>query len=516
MSTRPDGSWGRLFARAAPAIVVLVALALYVVTLMPGAAFDDWGEMQSVPHVLGVAHPTGYPTYILTAWLFELLPLGSVAWRANFLSATCVAVALGSLTAIGPRVGVRPVLAALAALATGAVATVWSSAVVAEVNPLHLALMALLIHRSLVWADELRLRDLALGGLLVGLGLGNHLLTGFVAPFFVLFALWAGRHALREKPAWLLAPVAAGLAGLAVYAYIPIAAAANPPLPYNHPTTLDGLRFLVTGEQFRGQFSGLFTTSSFGPFTSSMGDLAQLMAARATPVFPILGLIGLALLVRRRPAFGLACWGALIAGIDVWANYLHLEHYLLVPFLLLGIGVGVALDAGVNGVTRVLAGRRLGRGAIVVAGGLAAVLVVALVLRNAQLANRNDDRSAQDYIDAMAAQLPPNAAVMTYWAAAPPLWYATLVEGLRPDLLVVDDTNIVYEGWGTRERRIDELICDRPVYVMRPNDAELDPTRAAYALTEAFRVYVGRGTPSAVQSVPVYLVHPPPGRCPAA
>ena len=279
----------------------------------------------------------------------------------------CVAVALGSLTAIGPRVGVRPVLAALAALATGAVVTVWSSAVVAEVNPLHLALMALLIHRSLVWADEHRLRDLALGGLLVGLGLGNHLLTGFVAPFFVLFALWAGRHALRKKPAWLLAPVVAGLAGLAVYAYIPIAAAANPPLPYNHPTTLEGLRFLVTGEQFRGQFSGLFTTSSLGPFTSSMGDLAQLMAARATPVFPILGLVGLVLLLRRRTAFGLACWGALVAGLDVWANYLHLEHYLLVPFLLLGIGVGVALDAGVNGVTRVLAGRRVDRTAVVVA-----------------------------------------------------------------------------------------------------------------------------------------------------
>src|SRR4029453_17532564 len=123
-----------------------------------------WGEMQSVPHVLGVAHPTGYPSYILLAWLFELVPLGSVAWRANLLSAVCVAVALGSLTAIGPRLGVRPVLAALAALATGAVATVWSSAVVAEVNPLHLALMALLMQRSPAWADDPRLRDLALGG----------------------------------------------------------------------------------------------------------------------------------------------------------------------------------------------------------------------------------------------------------------------------------------------------------------------------------------------------------------
>ena len=152
----------RMSGRLAPATVVLLALAVYVATLMPGQAFDDWGEAQTVPHVLGVAHPTGYPTYILAAWLFELMPLGSVAWRANLLSAVCVAIALGALTAIGQRLGVRPWLAALAALATGAVATFWTSAVVAEVNPLHLALMALLIHRSLVWSDEGRARDLGL------------------------------------------------------------------------------------------------------------------------------------------------------------------------------------------------------------------------------------------------------------------------------------------------------------------------------------------------------------------
>ena len=380
----------RRFDRAAPLAVIAICLALYVATLMPGAAFDDWGEMQTVPHVLGVTHPTGYPTYILTAWAFELLPLGSVAWRANLLSAVCVAIALGTLTAIGGRVGVRPWLAAVAALATGAVATVWSSAVIAEVNPLHLALMALLIHRSLVWADELRLRDLALGGLLVGLGLGNHLLTAFVAPFFIGYALWAGRHRLVEKPAWILAPVLAAAGGLAVYAYIPIAAALGPPLVYNDPVTIDRLRFLVTGEQFRNDYDGLFTATSLSTFAASLGDLVRLSAAKATPILPVVGLIGLALLVRRRIAFGLACWGALVAGLIVWANYLRLEHYLLVPWLLIGIGAGVALDAAVNGVLRVLGGRPAGRAVPAVAGVLGAALVVALVC--GQPAGREPER----------------------------------------------------------------------------------------------------------------------------
>ncbi|HEY4752378.1 MAG TPA: DUF2723 domain-containing protein, partial [Candidatus Limnocylindrales bacterium] len=130
--------------RLAPVVVFVVALAAYVRTLMPGQAFDDWGEMQTVPHVLGIAHPTGYPTYILAAHLFELLPIGSIAYRSNLFSGVLVALAMASLTWTAVRLGVRPVVAGAAALATGAVGTVWAAATVAEVNPLHLALIALL------------------------------------------------------------------------------------------------------------------------------------------------------------------------------------------------------------------------------------------------------------------------------------------------------------------------------------------------------------------------------------
>ena len=100
-----------------------VSLALYLRTLLPGMAFDDWGELQTVPHVLGISRPTGYPTYILTAWLFELLPIGSVAFRANLLAAVCVAVALAAITSTTMRLGVRPAIAVAAAVASGS----WSA-----------------------------------------------------------------------------------------------------------------------------------------------------------------------------------------------------------------------------------------------------------------------------------------------------------------------------------------------------------------------------------------------------
>ncbi|HEV8281924.1 MAG TPA: DUF2723 domain-containing protein [Candidatus Limnocylindrales bacterium] len=494
--------------RLAPAIVGVVALAVYARTLLPGMAFGDWGEMQTVPHVLGVAHPTGYPTYILLSWLTQLVPIGSIAFRANLLSALLVSGALAVTVAMLLRLGVRPIIAVAAALALGSVRTVWSAATVAEVNPLHLLFVALLLHRALVWEQHRRLRDLAIGALLLGLALGNHLLILFVAPFIVAFVLWVGRREIVARR-WMLAPtVVAGVLGLSTYLYIPIAAAQSPPLPYNHPVTLDGVMWLVGGTQFRSQF-GFLSSSGLTDFTGSLSALWLLLADRATPVVPILGLVGLAVLVRRRPAFGLMCAGILVANVYFWSTYLRLEHYLLVPWLVLAIGAGVALES----VARALGApspscgpRLLGTSGFV--GGAALAFAVGLAVVNWQASDRSGDRSAELFVDTVFEALPRDAAILSQWDASTPMWHARYVLGERTDVLIVDDTNIVYEGWGTRERRISSLICERPVFILRLRDADLLPTRTAFRVEPYVTVRVAVGGPSAAIDRGVFAVEP--------
>jgi hypothetical protein len=507
---------------AGPLLVAVVAFAVYLRTLMPEVAFGDWAEMQSVPHLLGIAHPTGYPTYILSAWLFELIPIGSVAFRANLFSAILVAAALATLSLIAQRLGVRPLLGAAAALALAAVGTVWSAATVARMDPLHLLFVALLVHRALCWADQRRPRDLLIAGLLLGLALGNHLLTLAVAPFLFAFVAWAGRHDLLRRPWLLLAAPAATLAGLAVYLYIPLAAAASPPLAYNHPTTLDGVLWLLTGTQFRGQFSFL-SPQGPGVFFDSLPGLWQIVVSRATPVMPVVGLAGLLVLIGRRPAFGLACIAILAAGIYVWATYQQVEqHYLLVPFLMLAIGVAVALEWAAHALTRLLGWLRTRTGGrarssiglataaerIATAGVGVAALAFAIGLGAGNWADndRSQDRSGPDYVDAVFDALPPNAAIVSYWDPSTPLWYGRFVQGRRPDILIVDDTNIVYEGWGTAEARIASLICERHVFVMRTGEADLAPIRARYRVEKFMDVRVGALSPSALLTQQVYRV----------
>lgn len=498
-----------------PVVVTVAAFVLYLRTLLPGMAFDDWGEMQTVPWVLGIPHPTGYPVYVMSAWLFEhVVPFGEVAFRANLYSAVCVALALGVATVIGIRLGVRPELAGVAAAATGAIGTIWSSGTVAEVNPLHLLLTALILERSLAWAGAPRLRDLALGGLLIGLSFANHALTLFVAPYAVAFVLWTGRAALREHPRWLLAPVATGLLGLSAYLYLPFAASFDPPLVYNNPVTWDAFRFLVTGEQFRGQYGGLLSPSGPSTFLASLPALWGVFVTELAVPVVLLAAVGAVVQLRRGTAAGVLLIAIAVTGVYAWANYLHLEHYLLVPFLVAGILAGVALDWAADAISSLPYNRESSRDAGGAEVAFAAFwLVIAIVFANVGSQDRSGDRSAEVYVDQVFAVLPQDAAILSFWGASPPLWHATLVLGERDDVLVVDDSNIVYEGWGTREARIESLICERPVFMIRPNAFELGPTLQRWTLTEVAQVRIAAGTPTATITVPLYRVEPP-ATCP--
>jgi hypothetical protein len=470
--------------------------------------------MQTVPHVLGVAHPTGYPTYILLSWFAQLVPLGSIAFRANLFSAVLVSGAVATTVVILLRLGVRPLIAAAAALVLAAVPTIWAAATVAEVNPLHLLFVALLLHRALVWEADRRTRDLVIGGLLLGLALGNHLLVIFVAPFITILVLWVGGREIAARPWILLAAIGAGLLGLAVYLYIPLAAASSSPLRYNHPVTLDEVLWLVSGAQFRAQF-GFLSWSGVSEFLKSLPALWSLLVERATLVVPIAGIVGLVILVRRRTAFGLMCAGILVANAYVWANYLRLEHYLLVPWLILAIGLGVALEAvarwvaaGPLGSASRPAPRPRGYDAGRLVGAAALALAIALALMHWTAADRSGDRSGNAFVDDVLGALPPDAAILSEWDASTPLWHAQYVLGRRPDVLVVDDTNIVYDGWGSRERRIASLICDRPVFILRLEDKDLESTRAAYRLEPFITVLVGEGVATGNASRQVFRVTP--------
>ena len=105
--------------------------------------------------------------------------------------------------------------------------------------------------------------------------------------------------------------------------------------------------------------------------------------------------------------------------------------------------------------------------------------------------------------------LPQDAAIVTYWGASAPLWHATMVDDRRPDILVVDDSNIVYEGWGTREARVETLICERPVFILRQTERDLVELRQTYRLSPVARPVVSWGGPTGTTPITLYRIERP-------
>ena len=106
-------SCGRLPAvkRFGPALVGGLFLLLYTLTAGPSIVelFDDTLEFQLVVPTFGIAHPTGYPLYVITGGLFtRLLPMGNWAWRVNLFSALCAATAVVLLFLLARRLCTWP------------------------------------------------------------------------------------------------------------------------------------------------------------------------------------------------------------------------------------------------------------------------------------------------------------------------------------------------------------------------------------------------------------------------
>ena len=78
-------------------VVTVLALGLYVLTAATTVTLVDSGELILCAYTLDIPHPPGFPTYILSGWLFSRLNLGSPALRLNIYSGVMAAVTVGLL-----------------------------------------------------------------------------------------------------------------------------------------------------------------------------------------------------------------------------------------------------------------------------------------------------------------------------------------------------------------------------------------------------------------------------------
>ncbi len=526
--------WGPVVGPLAVAIFVLIAI---WPGLMPDVGYWDTGEFQTILPIMGTAHPTGYPTYVLLGWVVNLLltPLGEPAFRMNVLSLLCVGAAAGLATHLVARLsGGRTLIAMAAGVGVALAPSTWRLATHADPHTLHVALVALLLVLLVRWEQSRRDgraqadRWLIAAAVVFGLSVGNHSLT-------LLLAVPVGIFVLSVEPGILVRPrMLAACTGalvvtiVAVYLELPLRAGPfRAPLVYAQPGTWDGFWYIALAEQFRGSL-----VDPLGDLPRKLGDLANLAAAQFGILAPLIPGAFLATAVRHW-RYALLTGSAMVITLLFNASYVNadISRYYLGPTLWAWTWLGVLAALIVD---QVFGGARAARdaavephparagephparvgdglpaatgfGALLLAGVLAALLLFPTVrdfAPRAKDADSSHDTAARRWVSAVLADVEPNAVIVSWWSTSTVLWYAQFVDHLRPDLTIVDDRTRLDLDYGEATDVIARFLGSRPVYVIRANNRDLALVLAQYDLeplggapvTNVYRVLGRRGT----------------------
>lgn len=311
----------------------MVSFGLFIVYLLTACRTvgpGDSGELTVVMSRWGVAHAPGFPLLSLIGNLVSLLPHpGEPALPLNLLSAVFAALACGVLVAAVVEVGGNVWGGVVAGVALGTSRPFWQHALVAEVFTLNALMGALLLYllarfRRGVAEGAPAWWTLPASALVLSTIVTHHTtLVLLGAPVVVAFVLGLRAIGKRSKDRdasrrALLLGVVAGLAGLTILLYIPIAASRTPPLSWGDARDV-------------GSIIGLLLRQDFGSGTlmSPMIVIQELLenGAKANPLPPR----HLLIFLRDVPAsFGWLFPVLLILGI-VWMW--RRARWLLVPIV---------------------------------------------------------------------------------------------------------------------------------------------------------------------------------------
>lgn len=456
-------------------LLALAVFCVYTVTGAPGAWWGDGQELACAAWTLGIPHPTGYPLYMLTGHAAMKMMRWLDPGRAlTVYSALLLAAAIGALIpffrrviieeretteggACGRGCGMAELLPAVGVgLLIAFARTIWDHGTFAEVYPLTFFVGALALR--LAWAPaEARPgagRAAALGAVM-GLGMLNHYSLLALGPLAALAIVqWTVR---AERRRWLipLAALACFCLMLTGYLYLPLRAAANPPLNWGDPVNWERIKWVLSGAQYQDRFmkntaesmaTGVMAwVAWWGRQWLPAAAAGSWVALPAGMLLIIAALGGLARLTLRRWEAGLGLLGAMAATMTFGALY-HIPDiaaYFMIALPAAAVGWIVA--------ARWLAARagakiRHGMGRLLRA--TPALAAATLALTNAREMDKSWDNMPALYGQAVLNAAPQGALIVCsnndndiY-----SLWYQQIVLGKRPDVTVFG-AQFMTQGW---------------------------------------------------------------------
>ena len=437
--------------------------AVFAVSASWEPASWDTAELQGVPYILGITHPTGFPLYVMLGYVWShAVAISTVAWRMNAMSGIAIAVACVAAYGTARQFGATRAIALLATLWFAFSRSVWAHAARAEAQDLAVMCAALAIYLFVRWMREGNDRQFLAAFALCGLAMAAHPNALWILPGLVVGAAIAPR---RPSPRLIAGALALCVAGLALYLYLPLRSAyvvahhldPTAALPgagggifwnYNNPSSFGGFVREVTGSETQ---SGEYLLAAVNPMhvRDAVWTFIVTIHEQYGVVVTLLLAGGFIAAWRRDRRATLVVVTACIAGLlfsvtypnesDV-SRYRLLVSWLAVP--LLGALTPSPLTRRDTVMTWVLA--------LFLATGAASAFAA-----QSGFLHHSAGENGRWAIEAVGNRVPPGSAVVADWLDATSLAYGAYVDGSLPGRIVLSDDKMrlaLYRRWARQVR----------------------------------------------------------------
>lgn len=450
-------------------LTALISFIFYLLTLAPSVIQIDAGELAAVQATAGIAHPTGYPLFTMTGYLFLNLPLPlSKILLANLLAAVWCSLGIFFFTVIlkfiydnkalfiiqkktekkkhnkskvtistEPGATFAQILEFkqyLAIIAAGLLLafneTYWLQATSVEVYSLHIYLITFTIYLLLRAYKSNSRKDWIFFSISLALGFSNHMTTLLLIPGAAYLYFDKNRF---SKGSFIQILIMLGVFFpilILMYSYLPIRASQNPILNWGNPIDMERILRHISGKQYQ---VWLFSSTESARkqleyfITSLPGEFAIVGL-----LFIVVGIFQTFIVAKKFFIFVLICF---LTTVFYSINYdiNDIDSY----FLLAYISLAFFSTFGINKLLGYLKNKP---GDYAAPGIIIAVFLVTQLYINYKKCDQSDCYTYNDYTKAVMKSSGSRSIIFSYqWDYfISPSYYFQLVEELQPGTVIID------------------------------------------------------------------------------
>lgn len=443
----------------------ILSFLIYMITLCPTVYVGDAGELISASYLLGIGHPPGYPLYCLLGKLFTIfIPVANIAFRINILSAVFSSCAififywmilqLFKFFNFSGTSGNLNTTAFITSLFLAFSRTLWAQTIDAEVYTLNAFFVVLILYLLLSYLNSKNHWILYLFSFIFGLGLTNHHTLALLSPVFIAYIihmLWTRNYEIKTNIKILSLMIMTSLLGLSLYLYLPIRAFTFPIVNWGNPQKLS----FITDHLLRKQYGSLSEAPlSIKLLIEQLTAYSQLVYNEFSQyifLFIPLGII-IAFLQKKTKflLLVLPSWFfssivfILISNFRITPHNISIVEVFFIPS---HIFIAILIAAGIFSIFQFA--HKFIKSSI--SRNLISLLVILLCIlplnANMKETNRSSFYLPYDYGVNVLNTPSPNSVLFSAGDSSTFVaMYLQLVEGMRKDLAVLDDTGTVFKN----------------------------------------------------------------------